>query len=295
MGRLFYEAEELLKRPIYPGMHDPTHLYYHFRPARPANLVVTRDRISGELNLSAGTFGVLTERPLTICLHSSKHSFDTVRNSQGIGAECVVSLPGRDIVNETWYTALPIPRGIFEADVANLTLLPSKVVSVPGIVECPVNLECRVEYVKDWYSHYALFLRVVAATVDEDVIKRGRLDLICDFPTYEVDDQTNPFGGAIERLGVNGELLECPGFPVGAKRGQQASSVEWIADLQQAGCISETEFSLVNSWLHSWETELQVGQSAKGAPVQAKLTRFFELAAWEEWDALHAFLADERA
>ena len=63
MGRLFYAAQELLKRPLYPGMHDPTHLYYHFRPARPANIVVTRDPLSGELNFAAGTYGRLTARP----------------------------------------------------------------------------------------------------------------------------------------------------------------------------------------------------------------------------------------
>jgi hypothetical protein len=48
MGRLFYSVEELLKQPLFPGMRDPTQLYYHFRPARPANLVVTRDPLSGE-------------------------------------------------------------------------------------------------------------------------------------------------------------------------------------------------------------------------------------------------------
>jgi hypothetical protein len=31
MGKLFYSADELLKRPLFPGMHDPTHLYYRFR------------------------------------------------------------------------------------------------------------------------------------------------------------------------------------------------------------------------------------------------------------------------
>ena len=66
MARLYYDADELLKRPLFPGMEDPTHLYYHFRPARPANLLLTKDPLSGELNLSGGTYGPLTDDPYSI-------------------------------------------------------------------------------------------------------------------------------------------------------------------------------------------------------------------------------------
>jgi flavin reductase (DIM6/NTAB) family NADH-FMN oxidoreductase RutF len=286
MGRLFYSAEELLKRPLFPGMHDQTHLYFHFRPARPANLVVTRDSLSSELNLAAGTYGLLTERPYTICLHSHKHSFDTTRNLQMIGTECVVALPGRDLVAETWFTALPVPRGIFEGDLCGFTLLPSRTISVPGIAECPVNLECKVEFVKDWYSHYAIFLRVTGASLDQELFDRDRLAVISEIPTYEVDDQTNAFGGSIERLGVNGELLECPAFPVGARH-SRASAADWIEDLRKARILADTEFARLNGWLVEWQK--QPGPEV----LRFRLTRAFELAGWEEWDRLHEYLAAE--
>lgn len=289
MGRLFYTAKELLMRPLFPGMADPTHLYFHFRPARPANLLITRDPVSGELNLAAGTYGLLTARPYTIGLHVSKHSFDSARNVQAVGTGCVVALPGRDRVEETWFTSLPIPRGIFEGDIGELTPLPSQVVDVPGIAECPVNLECRIEFVKDWYTHYAVFLRVVAASVDEAMLDRDRLAVIRAYPTYEVDDQTNAFGGAIERLGVNGALLACPGFPAGPKAG---GSVEaWIEDLCREGYLSEAETDTVLGWLRAWETAVEAGEVGSGRPAREHLTRALELAGWEEWDALHAHLA----
>ena len=287
MGRLFYSAEELLKRPLFPGMHDPTHLYYHFRPARPANLLVTRDPLSGELNLAAGTYGRLTGRPYTICLHISKHSFDSARNIQPPHTECVVALPGRDLVVETWFTSLPIPRGISEGEIGGLTMLPSRVIGVPGIAECAVNLECRTEMVKDWYTHYIVFLRVVGASVDEEFVARERLEVIQNYPTYEVDDQTNAFGGSIERLGVNGELLECPGFPVGAKRGGQAGTEAWIEDLRGEGYLSDAEAAKMIAWLQEWNALIE----AAGERVQRRLTQALELAAWEEWDQLHAHLA----
>jgi flavin reductase (DIM6/NTAB) family NADH-FMN oxidoreductase RutF len=291
MGRLYYSAQELLKRPLLPGMHDPTHLYYHFRPARPANLLVTRDPLSGELNLAAGTYGQLTTRPYTVCLHISKRSFDSARNIQPPGTECVVALPGRDLVVETWFTSLPIPRGICEADVGGLTLLPSRVVGVPGIAECAVNLECRIETVIDWYSHYIAFLRVVGASVDQEYLARERLEVIQSYPTYEVDDQANAFGGAIERLGVNGELLECPGFPVGAKQGGQAGAEAWVKDLQEGGYLSDVEAGKMIGWLQEWKALIEAAGDDAGERTRRRLTRALELAAWEEWDRLHAHLA----
>jgi len=290
MGRLFYSAEELLKRPLFPGMRDPTHLYFHFRPARPANLLVTRDTVSGELNLAAGTYGLLTERPFTIGLHIAKHSFDSARNLQQLGAECVVALPGRDLVEETWFTSLPVPRGIFEGDIGDLTLLPSRMVDVPGIAHCSVNLECRVEFVKEWYTHYAVFLRVVAASVDEEMLARDRLAVIRNYPTYEVDDQTNDFGGAIERLGVNGDLIACPGFPVGAKDGGWAGTKAWIEDLRTKGILSEAETVRLLGWLGEWEAAFETGDYQSGHSARQHLTRALELAGWQEWDALHAHL-----
>jgi hypothetical protein len=141
-----------------------------------------------------------------------------------VGAEAVVALPGPELVRQTWICAVPMPRGICEGEAAGLTLLPSHVVSVPGIAECPVNLECRVGFVRQQYSHNAVFLRVVGASVDEELLKMDRLDIIRRGPTYEVDDATNQWGGAVERLGTNHELLECPGFPVGLRFTREESS-----------------------------------------------------------------------
>lgn len=286
MGRLFYGIDELLGQPTFPGVRDPRLVYFHFRPARPANLLVTRDPDSGELNLAAGTFGPLTDRPYTICLHlhSSPHS---ALSLSAVGAECVVALPGRNLIRETWIPALPLPRGIFEAEVAELSLLPSQVVSVPGIVECPVNLECVVEFVRDLYGRaIAVFLRVVGASIDEEMLARDRPSQISQYPTYEVDDATNVWGGSIERLGVNGELLECPGFPAGAKRGFNSDMTAWIADLQQEGYLSEAELATLSGWME--ELNSTAGQNRA---LSERVTRALTFAAWEKWDDLQAQLS----
>ncbi|MFB3879701.1 MAG: flavin reductase family protein [Armatimonadota bacterium] len=286
MGRLFYSIEELLGRPTFPGIEDPTLVYYHFRPARPANLLVTRDPDTGDLNLASGTYGPLTDRPYTLCLHlhSSPHS---THNLSSIGAECVVALPGRDLVRETWIPALPLPRGISELEVAELTPLPSQVVGVPGIAECPVNLECRVEFLRQLYGRtFAVFLRVIAASIDEEMLARDRLDVIEHYPTYEVDDATNVWGGSIERLGLNGELFEAPGFPACAKRGFSTDMAEWLTDLRAAGHLSDVELARLDSWI----SELTSASAEELPALRAQVTHALRLAAWEEWDHLHAHL-----
>jgi flavin reductase (DIM6/NTAB) family NADH-FMN oxidoreductase RutF len=285
MGRLYYGAEELLGRPTFPGVGDPRLVYFHFRPARPANLLVTRDPDSGELNLAAGTFGPLTDHPYTICLHlhSSPHSRLSL---SAVGAECVVALPGRDLVRETWIPALSLPRGICEAEVAELSLLPSRVVGVPGIAECPVNLECVVEFVRDLYGRaIAVFLKVLAANIDEEMLGRDRAGQIGHYPTYEVDDATNVWGGSIERLGVNGDLLECPGFPATARRGFNSDMTAWIADLRREGYLSEAEFTKLSGWIQ------ELGGAGGPPALRERITRALASAAWEEWDDLHAQLS----
>jgi flavin reductase (DIM6/NTAB) family NADH-FMN oxidoreductase RutF len=291
MGRLYYGIEELLKRPTLPGVTDPAQIYFHFRPARPANLLVTRDPDSGELNLASGTYGPLTDRPYTICLHlhMSPHS---ARNLAHLGAECVVALPGKDLVRETWIPSLPFPRGISEVEVAELTLLPSRSIGVPGIAECPVNLECRVEFLRELYRRaVAVFLQVVGASIDEEMLSRDRLSVIAQYPTYEVDDATNVWGGAIERLGVNGELLETPGFPACAKRGFNSDMAVWLADLRAEGYLSDSELVRVTGWIR----ELAAASGERRSELRERVTHALRLAAWEEWDHLHAHLGAAEA
>ena len=292
-GRLVFSAEELLKRPRVLGI-DRTVFYFHFRPARPADIVVTRDPETGELDFTPQTFGPLTDHPLTLCLHTNRSaSPHSTRNLGRAGAEAVVALPGPELVRQTWMCAVPMPRGICEGEAAGLTPLPSHVVSVPGIAECPVNLECRVEFVRQQYSHNAVFLKVVGASVDEELLKMDRRDVIRRGPTYEVDDATNKWNGAVERLGTNHELLECPGFPVGPKAGPEAGPAGWIRDLHEAGHLSQAERDHVLAWLTTLDESPASPSNEARRTLAQRLTKVFELAAWEEWKALHAHLSSQ--
>ena len=52
----------------------------------------------------------------------------------------------------------------------HLTPLPSKEISAPGIAESPVNIECKVEEVKELGSHHMFIARVVAVQVEDSYL-----------------------------------------------------------------------------------------------------------------------------
>jgi hypothetical protein len=127
----------------------------------------------------------------------------------------------------------------------------------------------------------------VAASVDEEIQHQDRLSIIRHFPTYEVDDQTNEFGGSIERLGVNGEMLTCPGFPTGGRSGPETSIEAWIDELREAGYLSPRQFAVMQ---HLVESCLRGSSFHDTTAYCDKLTQAIEHAVWEEWSSLRQLL-----
>lgn len=294
MGKIFFTHDEIVSYPRLEGK-DPAHVHFHFRPARPADLCVTLDPDSGEVNVSAGTIGPLTWNPYTMCLHiNRKDSPDTYRNLQRTD-ECVIALPGKDIIPETWMCALPLPRGISELDIAKLTPFPSKFVKPPSIMECKVNFECKVEFFKDYYTHGIVFVRVIGASIDEEILEWSREDIVHLYPTYEVDDIQNPRikeRGIIERLGIMGEIFECPGFPVGPKSGWGGNFEIWMKDLKDEGYISQEELEKIIKIKRQYDQLFFNSISKERDKVKSNLTEICRLIAWQEWEKLHSFLSD---
>jgi flavin reductase (DIM6/NTAB) family NADH-FMN oxidoreductase RutF len=289
--RIWYSGDEIVAGPRRPDIAEPSHIHFHFIPPRPADLCVTLDPVSGEINAMAGTVGPLTWTPYTLCLHVHRTaSPDSYRNLSAT-RECVIAFPTKQQMRETWILNMWLPRGISELEVARLTPLPSRRVQPPGIAECPVNLECKVDFCRDYFTHGIFFCRVVGGSIDEEMLAWPRERVMNLYPTYEVDDVANQWGGAIERLGVLGELYDAPVFPVGAKEGWWVGGIEtWLEQLQEEGYLSAQEARTMSEWYAAFETLFAEAASPQRAEVRAKLTRACELIAWEEWDKLHGHL-----
>ncbi|MEN6478338.1 MAG: flavin reductase family protein [Anaerolineales bacterium] len=300
--KVFYTHDEIEQRYPYlvPGIEEPSHRHFAFQPARPANLLVSLDRVTGEINVSAGTIGPLSWDPYTIAIHCSKSSLDSSANIQQVGAECVVALPGDDIIPQTWMTALNLPRGVNEAKVARLTLYPSRLVKAPSVAECPVNLECVVEYYREQHSHFIAFLRILGASIDESLLTEDPDAAMHRFPTWEVDDVDNTWHGSVERLGVLGEFLAVP--RVRPARGWGGRLEDWLLDLRQTGELSEQELQTANAWLKRWnsladvrpaawsDTGVESDKAREREQMHQRITRLCTLMAWDELDELHRLL-----
>lgn len=294
MSKLFFSHAEFIdEHPQLPGK-DHSHVHFHFRPARPANFCITLDPDTGEVNCMAGTIGPLTWRPYTMCLHIDReNSVDSYRNLQRTD-ECVIALPGKDIVAQTWMTQLHVPRGINELEVARLTPFESKWVRPPSIKECKVNFECKIEFFKDYYSHAIVFVRVIGASIDEEILDWSREQVVSLYPTYEVDDISNPDvdgRSSVERLGVMGEIYECPRFPVGPKRGWGGTFETWLTDLKEEAYISLAEYNQIIQLSKEWQQLFFDSYSIRREEVKKQITEISTMLAWEEWDHLHSYLA----
>lgn len=290
MGKIFYTHNEIVGRPRLEGK-DRSHVHFHFRPARPANFCVTLDPDTQDVNVMSGTIGPLTWNPYTMCLHIDRHnSVDSYRNLQRT-EECVIALPGKDIVPQTWMCELHVPRGISELEVSKLTPFPSKFVEPPSILECKVNFECKVEFFKDYYTHGIVFVRVAGASIDEEILNWGREEIVHLYPTYEVDDISNRYGGAIERLGAMGEIYECPTFPVGPKSGWGGTFRSWLQELKEEKFISDDDCEKILEILKKYESLFLNLASGDRSEVKKKLTDICRMMAWQEWTDLHSYVS----
>ena len=291
-GKVYFDGDQRIH-----GM-EPEALHFHITPARPADILVTIDPDLGSVNAMAGTFGPNSWQPLTFHLHfNNKLTSHTYYNLKAT-KECVLALPGRDLVRQTWITNLPTPRGINELEVAGLTPIPSRYIKPPGIRECPVNLECVVEFTYDLYMTGLVVVRVVGGSIDEELVKKGakdRLEVMRKYPLYEVDTAHVP-QYVPERFGLMGELIDCPLFPVGIGFGPGGSIgfVEWMSALKDKKFITDKEFSKIIDLFTRWEhfpenIAFSLGH-AERQKIGQDLTTILRLINWEKWDELHKYL-----
>ena len=108
---------------------------------------------------------------------------DTVKNIKDTG-EFVVGIPGPNLVKEIDITGEKYPRDVSEFEKAGLTPVKSRIVKPFRIGECQVNLECKLEWLKQAGDHHIIVGRVVAAEIKNEIYRtgtRGDLD-----PVYHV-------------------------------------------------------------------------------------------------------------
>lgn len=100
------------------------------------------------------------------------HNRRQTRRNLDINKECVISYYPYSLMKESWITGMPIPYGISELDVAQMTPFESKQVKPPCIAECVSNLEVKII---DRYplSNNTLYIgKVVGCHVQKDLLEK---------------------------------------------------------------------------------------------------------------------------
>lgn len=121
----------------------------------------------------AGT--ICTNPPmLSISVRPERYSYEMIKSTK----EFVVNLTTKDLVRACDYCGVTSGRDVDKFEKMKLTPIKLPNVSVPGIKESPVNIECRVKKIEELGSHTMFIADVVGVTVDDEYIdEKGKFNI----------------------------------------------------------------------------------------------------------------------
>lgn len=205
------------------------------------------------------------------------HNLETV-------PECVISYPSSDLLDKIWVTALPLPKGINEMDVAGFTPLPSRKVRPPGIQECPVNMEAVVKSSFQVGAHFKLYIcQVVGVSVTEEYVARDetsteRLGVLNLDPLFEV--AITALKGRPPRLyfgKINRNRLYRTPDDIGSSRTWVGTFEAWMEDEVEREKISRDQMKEILTLHRQWQTNPDPKANRE---VKLKLTRRLTEIVW---------------
>lgn len=121
----------------------------------------------------AGT--ICTNPPmLSISVRPERYSYEMIKSTK----EFVVNLTTKDLVRACDYCGVTSGRDVDKFEKMKLTPIKLPNVSVPGIKESPVNIECRVKKIEELGSHTMFIAYVVGVTVDDEYMdEKGKFNI----------------------------------------------------------------------------------------------------------------------
>jgi len=123
--------------------------------------------------------GIVNSEPpmLSISVNPKRHSHKILKKA----GEFVVNLTSEDNLKEVDFCGNRSGRDYDKFKEMNLTPLPGRIVTIPLIKECPINLECRVRQTLRLGSHEMFIAEIVMVHADENLLDdkfRPDIDLL---------------------------------------------------------------------------------------------------------------------
>ena len=111
---------------------------------------------------------------LSISVRKERYSYDIIKDT----GEFVVNLTNRKLMKATDWCGVRSGRDYDKFAKMKLTPQVSQKISAPGILESPVNIECKVQHVLELGSHDMFVAEVLCVTVDDKYMdEKGRFNL----------------------------------------------------------------------------------------------------------------------
>lgn len=290
MNRRFFSHEEI-QTPS-SEFPDPYYLLYTIRGSFPLHLLVWRHPVTGSIQIRTATMNPLTWSPYSMSVsfpRTDRQVVETLRS----GDQCVMAWGGQDLVRASYLASLTLPDNLDILQICRLKAIPSPYSGIPHLVDCPLNIECRVDQTVDYASHRVYFLVVEYLSLDEEVLLLKREEVIQRYHLYEVDRIRHQWDGEQVRFGLMGEIFQCPTFPVGPKQGWYSTFKGWMTDLKTEGYLSEDEYAKIIEWYERWMAIFEDLNNPERPLLRQKLTTVCQAIAWQEWDRLHQTLTPD--
>ena len=143
----------------------------------PAVMVSVGDREGNTNIITIAWTGTICTNPamLYISVRPERHSYKMIQES----GEFVVNLTTEALAKATDYCGVRSGRDVDKWKEIHLTKgTANELEFAPIIEECPVNIECKVEEVKELGSHHMFIARVVGVQVDDSYLdETGKFNL----------------------------------------------------------------------------------------------------------------------
>jgi flavin reductase (DIM6/NTAB) family NADH-FMN oxidoreductase RutF len=110
---------------------------------------------------------VCSKPPMVVVgIRPSRHSYKLVNDA----GDFVLNIPSVDMLNVVKFAGTKSGRDYDKFEQFGLTPIPSEKISSPMIMECPVNIECKVTQTMSLGSHDLFIAEVLTVHLDESVL-----------------------------------------------------------------------------------------------------------------------------
>lgn len=154
-------------------------------PPFPVVLISTISKFE-ERNLApVGHFMIISYMPpmVAFAMHTGSDTLNNISNNK----QFVVGVPTIDSLRKVYKCADSIPSHEDEFIYSNLTAYKSKFVRPDSIDDCCVNLECKMQWMKEIGDHWIICGQVINASVEDkllysatqELMIKKNMDMIC--------------------------------------------------------------------------------------------------------------------